>query len=179
MPNIAPERRRASGSAAQWPSFEQVPERMRRMLEQTLGTFGSPALLSEAATWAPLVDIEEEDESYVIEADLPGVRREDLSIELVGNELSISGEIRERERKGIVRRRARHSGRFDLRRHVAEPPRGRQDRGEARRRCADAARPEGGTGEATAHRGHGFLTSRRGRAAGAWPLRRVTRLRLQ
>jgi HSP20 family protein len=49
----------------------------------------------------------------VIEADLPGVRREDLSIELVGNELSISGEIRERERKGIVRRRARHTGRFD------------------------------------------------------------------
>ena len=79
MPNIAPERRRASGSAAQWPSFEQVPERMRRMLEQTLGTSGSPALLSEAATWTPLVDIEEEDESYVIEADLPGVRREDLT----------------------------------------------------------------------------------------------------
>ncbi len=113
MPNIAPERRRASGSAAQWPSFEQVPERMRRMLEQTLGTFGSPALLSEVTSWAPLVDIEEEDESYVIEADLPGVRREDLSIELIGNELSISGEIRERERKGIVRRRARHSGRFN------------------------------------------------------------------
>jgi HSP20 family protein len=105
--------RRASGSAAQWPSFEQVPERMRRMLEQTLGTFASPALLSVASSWAPLVDIEEEDESYVIEADLPGVRREDLNIELVGNELSISGEIRERERKGIVRRRARHTGRFD------------------------------------------------------------------
>jgi HSP20 family protein len=113
MPNIAPERRRASGSAAQWPSFEQVPERMRRMLEQTLSSFGSPALLSEASTWTPLVDVEEEDESYVIEADLPGVRREDLTIELVGNELSISGEVRERERKGIVRRRARHAGRFD------------------------------------------------------------------
>jgi hypothetical protein len=49
MTNIAPERRRASGSAVQWPSFEQVPERMRRMLEQTLGSFGSPALLSEAS----------------------------------------------------------------------------------------------------------------------------------
>jgi len=113
MTNTAPERRRASGSAAPWPSFEQVPERMRRMLEQTIGSFGSPALLSEISTWTPLVDIEEEDDAYVIEADLPGVRRDDLSIELVGNELSISGEIRERERKGIVRRRARHTGRFD------------------------------------------------------------------
>jgi HSP20 family protein len=119
MPNIAPERRRASSSAGQWPSFEQVPERMRRMLEQTIGSFGSTALLSEASTWTPLVDIEEEDETYVIEADLPGVRREDLTIELVGNELSISGEIKERERKGIVRRRARQTGRFDY--HVTLP----------------------------------------------------------
>ena len=44
---------------------------MRRMLEQTLGSFVSPALLSEAATWTPLVDIEEEDNAYVIEAELP------------------------------------------------------------------------------------------------------------
>jgi HSP20 family protein len=112
MTNIAPERRRASGLPTPWPSFEQVPERMRRMLEQTLGSFGSPALLSEFSTWTPLVDIEEEDESYVIEVELPGVRREDMTIELVGNELSISGEVRERERKGIVRRHARHTGRF-------------------------------------------------------------------
>jgi HSP20 family protein len=115
MTNIAPERRRASGSAVQWPSFEQVPERMRRMLEQTLGSFGSPALLSEASSWTPPVDIEEEEEAYVLEADLPAVRREDVAIELVGNELSITGEIRERERKGIVRLRCRQTGRFDYR----------------------------------------------------------------
>jgi HSP20 family protein len=130
MANIAPERRRASGSVGQWPSFEQVPERMRRMLEQTLGSFGSPALLSEASIWTPLVDIEEEDEAYVIEADLPGVRREDMTIELVGNELSISGEIRERERKGIVRRRSRHTGRFDY--HVTLPSLLEVDKIEAR-----------------------------------------------
>ena len=114
MTNLASERRRASGSA-QWPSFEQVPERMRRMLEQTLGSFSPPALLSEASSWTPPVDIEEEDEAYVLEADLPAVRQEDVAIELVGNELSITGEKRERERKGIVRRRTRHTGRFDYR----------------------------------------------------------------
>ncbi len=119
MSRLAPERRRSSGSVSQWPSFEQVPERMRRMLEQTLGGFGSPALLSEASTWTPFVDIEEEDEAHVIEAELPGVRREDIAIELVGTELSITGEIRERERKGIVRRRTRRVGRFDY--HVTLP----------------------------------------------------------
>lgn len=109
------ERRPASGSQAHWASLEQVPDRMRRMLEQTLGSFGSPALLTEAATWTPLVDIEEEDDAYVIEADLPAVKRDDVNIELMGNELSISGEIKERERKGIVRRRTRRTGRFDYR----------------------------------------------------------------
>jgi HSP20 family protein len=112
---LAPERRKTSSSASQWPSFEQVPERMRRMLEQTLGSFGSPALLTEASTWTPFVDIEEEDGAYVLEAELPGVRREDIAIELVGNELSITGELKERERKGIVRRHTRPVGRFDFR----------------------------------------------------------------
>jgi HSP20 family protein len=116
---LAPERRKSSGSASQWPSFEQVPERMRRMLEQTLGSFGAPALLSEASTWTPFVDIEEEDEAYVIEAELPGVRREDIAIELDGNELSITGELRERELKGIVRRHTRRAGRFSY--HVTLP----------------------------------------------------------
>jgi HSP20 family protein len=109
------ERRPASTQPVHWASIEQVPERMRRMLEQTLGSFGSPALLSEAATWTPLVDIEEEDGAYVIEAELPGAKREDITIELLGNELSISGEIKARERKGIVRRSSRRVGQFDYR----------------------------------------------------------------
>jgi HSP20 family protein len=115
MSQLATERRPATGQQAHWASIEQVPERMRRMLEQTLGSFGTPALLSEAAAWTPLVDIEEEDGAYVIEAEVPGARREDVNIELQGNELSITGEIKERERQGIVRRTTRRVGRFDYR----------------------------------------------------------------
>jgi HSP20 family protein len=117
MSQLATERRPASGQQPQphWTSIEQVPDRMRRMLEQTLGSFVSPALLSEAATWTPLVDIEEEDNAYVIEAELPAAKREDVNIELLGNELAITGEIKERERKGIVRRKTRRVGQFDYR----------------------------------------------------------------
>ena len=117
MSQLATERRPATTQPqpAHWASIEQVPERMRRMLEQTLGSFGTPALLSEAATWTPLVDIEEEDDAYVIEAELPAAKREDVNIELLGNELAITGEIKERERKGIVRRKTRRVGQFDYR----------------------------------------------------------------
>jgi HSP20 family protein len=115
MSQLATERRPATGQQTQWASIEQVPERMRRMLEQTLGSFATPALLSEAAAWTPPVDIEEEDDAYVIEAEVPGAKREDVNIELQGNELSITGEIKERERKGVLRRNTRRVGRFDYR----------------------------------------------------------------
>ena len=77
----------APAQPVQWASIEQVPERMRRMLEQTLGSFGTPALLTEAATWTPPVDIEEDDDAYMIEAEVPGAKREDITIEMLGNEL--------------------------------------------------------------------------------------------
>jgi HSP20 family protein len=50
-----------------------------------------------------------------VEAELPGIDRNDINIELRDNELSITGEIKERERKGILRRRTRRVGEFDFR----------------------------------------------------------------
>jgi HSP20 family protein len=118
MSQLLPERRRP-GAPERWQpfqEFEQVTERMRRMLEETFGGFGRwPSLLQETAGWSPPVDIEEQDDVYVLEAELPGVTRENIDIELVGNELAITGELKEKERTGVVRRRTRRTGRFDYR----------------------------------------------------------------
>ncbi|MCK9901549.1 heat-shock protein Hsp20 [Parafrankia colletiae] len=59
------------------------------------------------------VDVEETDEAFVVELETPGVRADDLSIDLRDNELSISGEIRAREREGTLRRQGRRTGRFE------------------------------------------------------------------
>src|SRR5918994_6378852 len=95
-------------------------ERLRRMLDHTFGAFGLPALATESMGWSPPVDIEEQDDAYVIEAELPGVKREDVNIEVIGNELSITGEIKERERTGALRRRTRRTGRFEYRVRLPE-----------------------------------------------------------
>jgi HSP20 family protein len=95
--------------------LELLNDRMRRILEQTFGGLVWPSQLAQAAGWTPLVDIEEEDDAYVLKAELAGVKREDVNVEVVGNELSITGEIKEEERKGIVRRRTRRTGRFEFR----------------------------------------------------------------
>jgi HSP20 family protein len=111
MSQLLPERSR-TGSEGVSPLSElgQLNERMRRMLEQTFG-----GMLDEPAGWVPAVDIEELEDAYVVEAEVPGVKREDVNIEVTGNELTISGEIKVREREGIIRRRTRRAGEFEFR----------------------------------------------------------------
>jgi HSP20 family protein len=112
MSQVLPERSSRAPDRFQ-PSGEIDPlERVRSLLDQTLG--GEIAsMLTEVRTFTPPVDIEETDDSYVIEADLPGVKREDIDIELEGNELHVTGEVKQRE--GRFRRRTRRVGRFELR----------------------------------------------------------------
>jgi HSP20 family protein len=45
-----------------------------------------------ANRWIPAMDLVEEDEHYVLRADLPGMKEADVNIELENNVLSVSGE---------------------------------------------------------------------------------------
>ncbi|WDV56588.1 Hsp20/alpha crystallin family protein [Streptomyces coeruleorubidus] len=67
------------------------------------------------AALAPLADVSETDEAYEIEVDVPGVKRDDINIEMAERELVISGEFKERERTGVLRRGTRRTGRFEYR----------------------------------------------------------------
>src|SRR5213078_300284 len=115
MSQLLPERRTGSESWSPLSDIGQLNERMRRMLEQTFG-----GLLDEPTGWIPAVDIEETEDGYVVEAEVPGVKREDVNIEVAGNDLSITGEIKEKERKGALRRRTRRTGRFEYRVRLPE-----------------------------------------------------------
>jgi HSP20 family protein len=53
------------------------------------------------AEWAPLVDISEDDKEYLIKAELPEVKREDVKVTAVEGTLTITGERKfEKEEKG-------------------------------------------------------------------------------
>ena len=112
--------RRSTSATERWEpmqEIEQTANRMQRLLEETFG--GTVPLLMDVTAWSPPVDIEEADDAYIVEAEVPGVKRDDVDIEVVGNELTIRGEIKEKERVGIVRRRTRRTGRFEY--HVTLP----------------------------------------------------------
>lgn len=85
--------------------------RLNQELQEYLGDWGSfQSLLGDAFT--PLADVEETDDAYVVEVELAGMKREDISVEVAGRRLTVSGERKERERAGILRRRTRTVGRF-------------------------------------------------------------------
>lgn len=91
--------------------FREMEALRSRINELMEGTFGSAAGMA----WEPPVDIEETDDAFVVEAELPGVKRQDIDVELEDNQLRIRGEVKERERVGILRRRTRRTGEFNYR----------------------------------------------------------------
>jgi len=84
--------------------------RQLEALQHGLGSlFGrSPVHLPEGqeeqiavAEWAPLVDISEDDKEYLIKAELPEVKREDVKVTAEEGTLTITGERKfEKEEKG-------------------------------------------------------------------------------
>ena len=50
--------------------------------------------------WSPTVDIKEDDDNYLIKADVPGVDQKDIDVRLDNGILSISGEKKEEKESG-------------------------------------------------------------------------------
>jgi len=78
-----------------WPSefwdpfgdFTQMWNRMAQFFESG-GEAGSER-------WVPAVETNETDDAYLVRAELPGMKREDVDVELRGNELRITGEVKD------------------------------------------------------------------------------------
>lgn len=98
-------------------AFDDMFDQMSRMLTNA---YPSAARIS-VQSWSPPVDVQDTDDAYLVEADMPGVRPEDVEVDLQRNELRISGEYgseqgeREGQGEGQGRQQIRRSGRFDYR----------------------------------------------------------------
>ena len=70
--------------------FENLLSRYNKSGASNLGTQLNTDL--SFADWAPSCDIEEEEDRYVIKADLPGVDKKDIDVKLENGVISIRGE---------------------------------------------------------------------------------------
>jgi HSP20 family protein len=103
-----PVRRRESARPAwePWREWEDLYDRMGRLLRESFGDVG-------LTRWSPGLDLEETDDAYVAELELPGVKKDDLDVEVAGNQVRVHGEVKERQRTGLLHRQTRRVGVFD------------------------------------------------------------------
>ena len=80
-----------------WNPLREIEEAQNRLDRSFLGGFpnrnGSDEIPSLAATdWAPEVDISEDDHGYLLKADLPEMKKDDVRVTVEDGILSVSGE---------------------------------------------------------------------------------------
>lgn len=75
--------------------FEELQTQTGQLIETVLAPVRGA---NGGSLWSPLVDIEETEDARLVEAELPGVDRKDVTVDLRDSELEISGEIKERNR---------------------------------------------------------------------------------
>lgn len=80
-----------------WDPFEDLislQDRMNRLFEQTLSRSRGEREGVAASTWSPPVDIYETAEDIVLQAELAGLAKEDIDIQVRENTLTLKGERR-------------------------------------------------------------------------------------
>ena len=89
-------------------------EEMRHRMAQLLSAFSDQPAARAAAGVFPAINISEDPKAYFISAELPGVKSEDLDLNVTANQLTLAGERRIVQEEENVRyhRREREAGRF-------------------------------------------------------------------
>lgn len=86
--------------------------RMTAELDRLAGDIGSRG--TESRTWMPAIEVEQREGNYLIRAELPGLKPEDVNVEMTNDAMVISGERKEErdEKRGGMHVTERHYGQF-------------------------------------------------------------------
>ena len=66
-----------------------LQERMNRLFEESLVRLDPPLLAS--STWTPLADVHETEGGFVVQVELPGLRRSDIEVSVDSEQLMLRG----------------------------------------------------------------------------------------
>ena len=94
-------------------SMLDMYDRINKLFEEDLMGQDKDAQLSSRA-WNPAADIYETKDDFVFKVELPGISKEDIKVELTGDNLSIKGERKEEKevKKEEYHRVERYCGSF-------------------------------------------------------------------
>lgn len=77
-----------------WDPFKEL-ENLRREMERLFDTFISERGFGREFAWTPAIEVKELPDKYILKVDVPGVKKEDLKLEVSDNVLTIHGERKE------------------------------------------------------------------------------------
>ncbi|WP_040793053.1 Hsp20/alpha crystallin family protein [Nocardia paucivorans] len=106
--------RRSAFDMNRWDPFRELddlPGRFGRWMDEYFNRIVEPM----TGSWVPLADLSETENDYQVDAELPGVPRENVNVDVAGQELHIHGDMKDETDGKEVRQRARHTGHFDYR----------------------------------------------------------------
>lgn len=87
-------------SLVRWDPFAEVDSLFNRMMMPRLGRWPRLAVEGESGVmfeWSPSADISETDKEYLIRAELPGMKKEDVKVTLGDGVLTIEGERKQQK----------------------------------------------------------------------------------
>jgi HSP20 family protein len=87
--------RRRAGEARGWSDPLGQLTRLNQLLQSPMWGPDADFSAVETSQWVPAVDIREEDQRFVVEADVPGVDPSEIEVTLENNMLTIRGERKE------------------------------------------------------------------------------------
>jgi HSP20 family protein len=101
-------------SLIKWEPLNELEAMVDKAFNWPVLRTASPLTLGE---WAPKVDISESDGTYRFQADVPGMKKDDISVALVGDTLVIQGQRQheQEEKKPHFHRLERSYGGFSRR----------------------------------------------------------------
>jgi len=93
--------------------FNRLRNEIERLFESPFGLL-SPSSTGFFEGWEPTLNVYEDRDKITVQTELPGMKKQDINISLVGNTLTISGERKQEEEKGEgeTYRSERYFGRF-------------------------------------------------------------------
>ena len=79
-----------SGSVMEWDPFAPVAG-LNRLMGEVFGASPCGVAVDEGR-WSPMVDVYEKDDAFVVKAEVPGVKAEEIELSVLGDVLTIRGE---------------------------------------------------------------------------------------
>jgi len=76
-----------------WSPWQDL-ENLQHQLSDMIGDVRLPVMDAREGTWMPRVDVRESDDALLVQAELPGVQKKDVMLEVKDDILTLSGERR-------------------------------------------------------------------------------------